>query len=74
MVTQVIRIKPPAAEELEVSESLAQTQRIAGRGGFAHLIDVEQVARKRIADLTPSDEDFAIAASPPPESWYREKW
>ncbi len=34
----------------------------------------EAMRRSRIADMTPSDDDFELASSPPPASWYREQW
>lgn len=36
--------------------------------------ETEAARRARIAEMTPTDEDLAAAANPPPPEWYKEKW
>jgi hypothetical protein len=52
-------------------------QRLATRAISVSLVEpqiVDEAIAKQIADMTPTDEDFEIASSPPPESWYKEQW
>ena len=68
MVTQIMHVKTPEAETLEIAEQLAQIQRMRGRGGSVAAATPAS-RRERIIASIPSAADLDLIVIEPPVEW-----
>jgi len=67
--------KPTTAEFRQDEVTVVAKFNLRNRGvTFVNIPIGDEQLWQRIADMTPSDDDFEMASNPPPDSWYREQW